>query len=326
MSKKRRLCPQCKNDKTIKYGLARGIQTYFCQTCKYRFSSQRRDKRKLIKKLWFDYVFRKQTIRELTETYSLDRRIIRDSLDQYNSPIKQHCPRPIHLLVDATYFGLKKEGEYWCVLAARDAKRKENIYWLFAKTETTFAYAVLREKIEAKGYAILSITGDGFSGLKSAFYGFPYQMCQVHMERLVAIGTTRNPQTEAGQVLLALIKTLHTANSHVFLTRLNKYVEKYNAFLNEKSYNEITGRKEWTHRELRSAVLSLMRLKKYLFTFEHNKNIPKTTNSLEGYFSHLKDVFKIHRGANRQHAQKIIHSILLASSIAPNEKTKKRII
>ena len=256
----------------------------------------------------------------------MDKRIIRDLLNQYQSPIKKHHPRLIHLLVDATYFGKREEGKYWCVLVARDAYSKENIVWLFTNYETTLAYTALREEIKQNGYTILSVTGDGFSGIKSAFSGIPYQMCHVHMERRVIEGTTKNPQTEAGQVLLALVRTLHNTNSHVFITRLNLYIEKYRLFLNEKSFNPETGRQEWTHRPLRSATLSLMRLKKYLFTYEHHENIPKTTNSLEGHFSHLKSITKLHRGANKKHAQKIIHSILLASTIAPDEKTKKEII
>lgn len=300
-----------------------GVQTYLCKSCKGRFRNKRRNRSVLIKKLWFDYVFNKQTYRELSSRYDLDKRTIRGLLDQYQSPQKKHSPRKVHLLVDATYFGKRREGEYWCVLVARDAHSKENISWLFADRETTSAYTVLREDIEQSGYTILSVTGDGFSGIKSAFSGIPYQMCHVHMERIVIEGTTKNPQTEAGQVLLALTKTLHNTNSHLFTTRLNRYIEKYSSFLNEKTYNPETGRREWTHRPLRSATTSLVNWRKYLFTYEHYKDISKTTNSLEGHFSHLKSITILHRGANKHHAQKIIHSILLASTIAPNKKERK---
>ena len=102
-------------------------------------------------------------------------------------------------------------------------------------------------------------------------------------------------------------------NSHVFITRLNKYVEKYRNFLNEKTTNSLTGEKYWTHKELRGAVLSLLNFKKYLFTFEQNKNIPKTSNSLEGHFSHIKDVVDIHRGLSRPHKERVLNSLLLAS-------------
>jgi len=247
-------------------------------------------------------------------------------LFQYSPPPKKHHPRPVYLVVDATYFGERTENSSWCVLVARDPKKQEDLVWGFADTETVLGYRKLREELEYYGYSIKSVTGDGFSGIFTAFSGIPYQMCQVHMERLVEHRTTKNPQTEAGQVLLALAKSLHTTNSHLFYTRFTKFVEYYRDFLNEKSLHPITGEWDWTHRPLRQAVLSIDRLKKYLFIFEHNKNILKNTNSLEGHFSHVKRFLGIHRGVPRKHAQNILHTILLASSVSPDEEKLDQIL
>jgi len=146
------------------------------------------------------------------------------------------------------------------------------------------------------------------------------------MERLVINRTTKNPQTEAGQVLLALVRTLHDTNSHLFITRLKLYIEKYRDVLNEKTFNEETGRWDWTHRPLRQATLSLERLKKYLFTYERNENISKTTNSLEGHFSHMKEYLGMHRGVERSQAEKIINSLLLASTVSPSRDVLRKIL
>ena len=140
------------------------------------------------------------------------------------------------------------------------------------------------------------------------------------MQRLVTRGTTKNPQTEAGVVLLALIRTLHQTDSQTFSQRLDKYVEKYRDFLNEKTLNPLTGERYWTHKELRQAVMSLLHRRQYLFTYEHNKKIPKTTNSLEGHFSHVNEVISVHRGLSRPQKQRVLSSIFLASSIAPSQK------
>lgn len=198
--------------------------------------------------------------------------------------------------------------------------------WQFANTETTSLYTSLREQLEGLGYTVKSVTADGFLGIKRAFYGIPYQMCQVHMERLIIKGTTQNPQTEAGVVLLALIRTLHQTNSTTFNNRLNKYLEKYQYFLNEKTTNPITGEKYWTHKELRQAVMALIRFKKYLFTYEQNKKIPKTTNSLEGHFSHINELIAIHRGLSKSQKQKVLNTILLASTIAPTKEKLRYIL
>jgi len=72
--------------------------------------------------------------------------------------------------------------------------------------------------------------------------------------------------------------------------------------------------------------MSLWRFLPHLFTFEQNKNIPKTTNSLEGHFSHMSDIVGVHRGLSRPQMEKVLHSILLASTIAPTKKKLKHIL
>lgn len=204
---------------------------------------------------------------------------------------------------------------------------KENLWWDFFNTETTSGYVKGKDDLEKRGYAILSITGDGFGGLRSAFPGIPYQMCHVHMERIATKGTTRKPILEAGKALLALVKTLHQGiDSKSFTYYVQKYIEKYGSFLNEKTFNPVTGENPFTHEPLRKAALSLVSFLPYLFTFEQDKRIPRTTNSLEGHFSHVKDIVRIHRGIKRPQAEKILHSIFLASTIAPTKKKLKWIL
>lgn len=248
-----------------------------------------------------------------------DKRTIRKLFGKYCAPKKDHRPRPVHLVADATYFGERLESNSWCMAVLRDARAKENLVWQFGETETTSLYSDLKQQLIDLGYTIVSVTADGFSGIQSAFSGIPYQMCQVHMERLVTRGTTKHPQTEAGVVLLSLVRTLYATNSNTFNRRLNAYVEKYRDFLNEKTMNPLTGEKYWTHKELRSALMSLLHYRTYLFTFEQNKKIPTTTNSLEGHFSHINEVIAIHRGLSRPQKQKVLNTILLASTIAPTK-------
>lgn len=260
-------------------------------------------------------------MKQLAQRSQTDRRTVRCLLSQYKVPAKQHTPRPVHLIVDGTYFGERKEGKSWCVVVARDPYKKENLLWSFEQAETTGCYAWIRETLESLGYTILSVTGDGFSGIKSAFHGIRFQMCHVHMERLVIGGTTRNPQTKAGQILLALVRTLHQdTNSHLFHTRLMQYVEEYRAFLNEKTMHPFSGEQSWTHEELRRAVQCLLRHEKYLFTYEHDTQIPKTTNSLEGHFRHVKKLVHVHHGTSKEKTHRILHSIFLASTTSPNKK------
>ena len=310
----------------VKKGKKRDIQTYQCRGCGKYFSDTRRIPVVLIKQLWERYVFGKQTIRELAKHFNKDRRTVKSLLDSYTPQPKQHHPRPVHLIVDATYFGERMEDTSWCMVVARDMYQKEDLWWMFSKTETTSVYRMMRDDLESLEYTILSVTGDGFGGIRTAFSGIPFQMCHVHMERIVIKGTTRNPKLEAGEVLLALVRTLPDTNSHTFHTRLKQYLDKYSNFLNEKTTNPETGEQYWTHRELRKSVFSLVRLQKYLFTFEHNKQISKTTNSLEGHFRHINEVVAVHCGLSRPHKESVLHTILLAGTIAPSDNILKKIL
>lgn len=279
-----------------------------------------------VRHLWRDFVFGKQTVKQLSLYYDMDRRLVRRVLDAYVAPAKIHHPRPVHLVVDATYFGQRKEGNSWCVVVARDPKKREDLLWSFEETETTSVYTWIRETLQARGYTILSVTADGFLGIKAGFHSIPYQMCHVHMERLVTRKTTKNPQTEAGRVLLALTRSLHTTDNKTFNRRLTQYIERYRDFLNEKTTNPATNEWWYTHEDLRGGLHRLLRHQKHLFTFEHNKHIPKTTNSLEGHFTHINRFLAAHTGLSRANKQRILHTILLASTVSPNKKRLDEIL
>jgi hypothetical protein len=266
-------------------------------------------------------------VRELNGRYGKDKRTLKEFLNEYKAPEKKHDPRKINLVVDALYFGERKEATSWCAVVFRDPKRKENLWWTFCHTETTSVYLEGKRYLESLGYTILTVTGDGFGGLRQAFSDIPFQMCHVHMERIVVNGTTRKPLLEAGQALLVLTRSLHQKISEeYFKFYLQKYLEKYQKFLNEKTTNPLTGETSLTHEPLHKASLSLVRFLPYLFTFKTNQNISRTTNSLEGHFSHIRDVVGVHRGLTRSQMERVLHSIFLASTIAPTKKKLKHVL
>ena len=230
------------------------------------------------------------------------------------------------MLVDTTYFGERQQDTIWCLVVFRDAYSKEDIWWEYSLVETTISYLRGRKALEDLGYEIISVTGDGFGGIRQAFKGVPLQMCHVHMERIIIRETTRKPKLEAGIELLALVRTLKTTNSVIFRKRLHLYVVKYRDFLNEKTINPETGGTFWTHQKYRKAFHSLNRFEEYLFTYEQNSSIPKTTNSLEGHFRHINEISAVHCGLSRGHKQRLLDSIMLAGTIAPSDKKLEEIL
>ncbi len=210
-----------------------------------------------------------------------------------------------------------EETRLWGVLVFRDQANKENLWWKFIDEEKIYHYKEGKDFLISLGYSILSVTCDGFSGLPELFSPIPVQFCHFHQAQIVRRYTTLNPKIEAGHELLNLVKTLTLSTEKIFEHGLNIFIDKYRTFLNEKTMNPETRESFYTHKKLRSAVRSLQVHLRMLFTFERfpHLQIPTTTNSLESHFSHIKDVVRIHRGLSLTLKQKMIHTILLNSSI-----------
>ena len=319
MSTKTKKCPLCGDGKVVKRGMQNGLQTYWCRSCGKRFRSTRKRKDNVAKNIFNDLSFRKQTVRELKDIHQLNKKTISSYIHSYEVEEKEHNPREIYLVVDATYFGKRKEGTSWGVILFRDSLQKENLWWKFVRGERVIDYMEGKEYLENLGYTIKSVTADGFLGLPRLFSGIPFQICQFHTKKTCIKYLTNNPQTEAGQVLLALAKTIPKTNYITIKTRLQKYFIHFNSLLNEKTYHP-SGDWSYTYDNIRSVIHTLSKYIDYLFTYEKDLKIPKTSNSCEGHFSHIKDVLRIHRGMSRSLKEKVIHHILLNSSIVLKEE------
>lgn len=266
--------------------------------------------------IWNCFVFGKQTLRELSEVYEYSKKQLSRIFESLPFPEKTHKPRPIHLVVDATYFG-KRDTVLWGVIVFRDFYGKENLWWKFVDREYAEGYLEGKLYLESLGYIILSVTIDGLPGLASVFNDIPVQFCHFHQAQIVRRYTTLNPKISQGHELLDLVKVLTFTDEYVFAHRLQVFISKHRNFLNEKTTDPLTGNSFFTHPKLRSAIHSLIRNLSNLFTFQKypDLKIPTTTNCLESHFSHIKDIVRIHRGLSLHVKQKMIHYILLNSSI-----------
>lgn len=309
----RRKCIKCASLDIVKNGFQNKIQVYKCISCKTKFQRKKRKHPPLVKDVFFLFLFRKQTLKELSLLYHTRTITIQKSIDEYVLPKKIHNPRKIWLLVDGVYFSGK---EAFCLVVFRDIKTKEDIWWKFCDTETESVYREGKIFLESLGYIICSVTADGLALIRSAFKGIPYQMCQVHMRRIVIRSVTLNPELEQGQVLSSFSKLLFKTNDRdYFINRFKKYYELNKEFINEKAISTLTGKDWFVHKYLKQGFDSMYRLLPHLFTYLlDRKNIPKNTNSLEGHFKHLRIKLSVHHGLSLDRKQKLLTAILLNSS------------
>jgi len=75
-------------------------------------------------------------------------------------------------------------------------------------------------------------------------------MCQFHQIAIVTRYLTAKPKLEAGRELRNLVLTLPQTEEDIFDFELSAWLEKWQSFMNEKSYNSETGRKFFTHKRL----------------------------------------------------------------------------
>ncbi len=298
----------CGSKAVIKKGKQSGIQRFQCKKCGKKFQSLRRDKSNFLNKLWNKYVWKKQTVSDLANTYNRSEKWIRNQLNKIavKSIVSVH-PQPVVVGADATFF-----SRSYGVIVFRSAELRKNLWWRQISTENADVYQQGKEHLEKNGFTIMAAVIDGKKGVKQVFSGIPVQMCQYHQKKIINRYLTLQPKLEAGQELKTIVKTLTMDTEVQFTSKLNEWHEKWKDFLKERTINFETNRWCYTHKRLRSAYRSLKTNLPILFTYQKypDLNIPNTNNSLEGSFTNLKCIVNNHKGLVRQRRYRVIVEVL----------------
>jgi len=188
------------------------------------------------------------------------------------------------------------------------------VSWKFVKRETYDTWKELF--LQLKGYPD-TIVCDGQKGmLKAVKEVFPQviiQRCQFHILQRNRILLTQNPETQPAIELNKIVKKIPRIQTReqlrFWLEDYLNWRSQYDEYLKEKTYYEFNteyiyknfskGKRKWfyTHKRLRGAVYQIKTAFPNLFCYLNNKNIPNTTNHVEGGInSHLKLLLRLHRG------------------------------
>jgi len=197
-------------------------------------------------------------------------------------------------------------------LVFRCPRSKRNLYLKEIITEKADDYLQAKLFLEQKGFIIEAVVVDGKRGLFDVFSDLPTQMCHFHQMAIVRRYLTSRPKLEAGKELRAITFTLTISNEKAFNDLLNVWREKWEYFLKEKTYSPDRKHWQYTHKRIRSAYRSLINNLSHLFVYQKypHLRIPNTTNSLDGFFSKLKNLLNIHRGLSPKRRLKLIREIL----------------
>lgn len=243
----------------------------------------------------------------MAKEYQKSESWIRKQLDKFSVKKPAIKAQPVVIVADMTF--VKRT---FGVAVIRASHLKKNIVWKDSLTENADIYHELRWQAEKQGFEITAAVIDGKPGLIEVFRDIPIQMCQFHQIAITTRYLTARPKLVAGRTLRHIALCIPKSNEDEMKEVLNIWHEKWKDFLREKTFNPQTKRWFYTHKRLRSAYRSITRNLPILYTYQKypELNIPNTTNSLDGTFSHLKDMLRIHRGLKKNRKLKMIDEIL----------------
>lgn len=242
-------------------------------------------------------------------------RTIQRSLDAYAKQQEESGKKagdeildgPAVIIVDTIFLG-RTNG----VMIVRDAHKRKTLSRIYVSSEKIATFKNQVNDLKERKLDIKAIVVDGRRGMLTAYPDIPTQMCHFHQVQITVRYLTNNPKTKPSAQLLAIAKQLSNVSKDTFEGILSHWHEKWSEYLSEKTVNPETGKSHFTHQRLRASYRSLKTNLKYLFTYMDypELNIPNTTNGLDGWFSHLRDSIRIHRGLTWKRKVRVLEKIL----------------
>lgn len=263
--------------------------------------------------VWFEkWIVGRQTIEQISKLSKYSVRTINRYFHSYLSKppkLRIYPSEKVNLIIDGTYF-----SNGICLVLYRDNTIKFTQLYRFSDAER---YVEIKEDLEnllKLGVQIESITCDGHKAmLKAIKEVLPHtklQRCIVHIQRDCRIWLTKHPKSEAGYALKQITSTMHSINTHyelsLWLLQIHNWYLFYEEYINQKSYSMETGRYWFTHKMVRRSFMTIKRALPNMFHYLDNPKIPKSTNSIESFFGHMRNHLNIHRGLSYEHRRQYL--------------------
>jgi transposase-like protein len=318
-------CPVCGGENIIRWGFKSGHQRYRCVGCRRTHEITIRkdithEKYFIHFKRWITTNTPLCVLKDLARVSSktLLRRF--DYFLAHKPPLQKFSQKQtIWLKVDGTYF-----GAWGCVLVYKAGK--DILYWQFSTREYYDVYVAGLRWLMSAGYVIAGVTSDWHGSIVAAvqylFPTIPHQRCLVHTQRLCQALITTRPKTEAGYMLLRIVRELNYLHNYcdvrIWTNWLTLWEKRYGVLIKERTQGtKDDGTRTWwyTHRNLRRAFRTLSTSQTHLFLYLDNPGLDKDTNGLEAEFTHLKGKLGAHRGLSRKRRSGYISWYLFFKSI-----------
>jgi uncharacterized NAD(P)/FAD-binding protein YdhS len=214
-----------------------------------------------------------------------------------------------YLIIDGTYF----KGD-WCMVLYYDSQIRYSQMYRFTDKERYVQIKEDLENIQRLGIAIKAVTCDGHKAIlkavKQACSNAIIQRCLVHIHRESNIWLRQKPVNQQSIELKKIVNLIFKIKSNndklTWIKMFNDWYSSNEDHINEKKMNIETGRWWYVHRNLRRTAVMIRKAIPNMFHYMNDPLIPKSTNSVESFFGHLKDTLSIHRGMTYRHRKAFI--------------------
>lgn len=272
-------------------------QRYFCKDCKKSFTyrvSSRKEKRKFA---WFkQWVEEGYSVRELTllkrSSQSTVRRVIKYWLSK-TPKLSSDLSSVEYIICDGTF--LKRTNGIYAVMNAKNHQLVRASYGIKEGVKDLLPFYL---ELKENGLNPISATVDGnpqqIKYLQKVWPLVKIQRCVVHVQRQGLSWCRRNPKrTDAKHLrvlLLHLTEVGTKQEARKFIKAVYAWDKRFGAGI-ESSPNR--GK---VFSDIIRARSMLLKALPNLFHYLDDPNIVRSTNALEGYFSRLKEHYRLHRG------------------------------
>lgn len=203
-----------------------------------------------------------------------------------------------HLICDGTFLE-HRTGIY----AMMDADTHTLVYAGFDIPEGSRVLPLVYQTLAAKGLSPVSVTVDGnpqqIASLRSVWPSMILQRCIVHVQRQGLSWCRRNPKRTDAKHLREIFLRLSTAKTssrmHCLIADIRVWEQRFGTVIDQSAD------RGWVFSDLVRARSMLLKALPDLFHFIANPSIPSSTNTLESYFSRLKERYRQHRGLAVHH-------------------------
>ncbi len=339
--KRPKRCPSCNGNKIHKHGLSNNKMRWKCTSCNKTFVRKRKDQRdkqrfKIFLK-WVDGF----TIDDLSKIHYKSEATIKRIIYYF---LRKDVTWGVdlnkykYLVFDGKYLF----GREYCLITLLDAMTNIPIAAKIVKSESRKYIEPWLRQLKKDGLEPISVTTDGkptvIKAFKMVYPNIITQRCLVHIQRQIKSWVRIPPKTEPGKDLSLLINKLPYINTikqkSLFIQEYNGLISKHkNYFIdlskkltinnyrdniqynkdfkfNKEVYDPIKDAlriKTSTEKDLDKAYKLVKTAYSEMFHYLRDKNIAKTTNSIEGYFKKIQKIKGFdHCGLVEEHLFKLI--------------------